>query len=274
MVLSLDIGGFDIKSKLYSNEFGLSVFEVVEQETKRTYILRLADFSNKSMDFKKAQWNQLQEEYQTVISDYSYLPRILQLAKVDEDHLFILLECEEGLTLLEKGTLASDEVKQLVTAVKHLHEKGIIHGSISAENIWITSNGRVILYGAGEAKVLEGKPRLGAVSDIRQLIKIIRMHSDIRESAGEMLAIEDPTTVEELERLLASADRKIAISDDNKLASFFERKSIGQKQEADNKRQKKLSNQQGDTRKSRNRLIILGGVVSLALLFLLAYFLL
>jgi serine/threonine protein kinase len=274
MVLSVDIGGFDIKRKLYSNEFGLSVFEVVEQETKRTYILRLADFTNKSMDFKKAQWNQLQEEYQTVISDYSHLPRILQLAKVDEDHLFILLECEEGLTLLEKGTLASDEVKQLVAAVRHLHEKGIIHGSISAENIWITSNGKVILYGAGEAKILEGKPRLGAVSDIRQLIKIIRMHSDIRESAGEMLAIEGPTTVEELEGLLASVDRKIAISDDNKFATFFERKSIGQKQEADNKRKKKLSNQQGDTGKSRNRLIILGGVVSLALLFLLAYFLL
>ncbi|NHC40804.1 hypothetical protein G6549_12565 [Bacillus sp. MM2020_1] len=269
----MDIGGFDIKRKLYSNEFGLSVFEVLEKETGKTFILRLADFSNKSMDFKKAQWNQLQEEYRTVISDYSHLPRILQMAKVDEDHLFILLESEEGLTLLEKVSLESDEVKQLVAAVKQLHEKGIIHGSITTENIWITSNGRVILYGAGEAKVLEGKPRLGAVSDIRQLINIIRKHSDITESDGEMLAIEDPTTVEELERLLASADRKIAISDDNKLASFFERKSIGQKQEADNKRKKKLSDQQGDTGKSRNRLIILGGVVGLVLLFLIAYFL-
>jgi serine/threonine protein kinase len=271
MVLSVEIGGFDIKRKLYSNEFGLSVFEVVEKETERMLILRLADFSNKSMDFKKAQWNQLQEEYRTVISDYSHLPRTLQLGKADEDHLFILLESEEGLTLLEKGTLASDEVKQLVAAVKHLHEKGIIHGSISAENIWITSDERVILYGAGEARVLEGKPRLGAVSDIRQLIKIIRKHSDIKESAGEMLALENPTTMEELEGLLASADRKIAIRDDNKLAAFFERKSIGQKQEADNKLKKKLSAQQDETRKSRNRLIILGGVVGLVLLFLVVY---
>ncbi|MDR7239579.1 serine/threonine protein kinase [Neobacillus drentensis] len=273
MVLSVDIGGFDIKRKLYSNEFGLSVFEVVEKETGKTFILRLADFSNKSMDFKKAQWNQLQGEYRTVISDYSHLPHIEQLAKVDEDHLFILLESEEGLTLLEKGSLESDEVKQLIAAVRHLHEKGIIHGSISAENIWITSNGRVILYGAGEAKILEGKPRLGVVSDIRQLIKIIRMHSDISESAGEMLAIENPTTVEELEGLLANANQKIAIRDDNRLATFFERKSIGQKQEADNKRKKKLSAQQGETRKSRNRQIILGGVVGLVLLFLVVYFL-
>jgi hypothetical protein len=88
-----------------------------------------------------------------------------------------------------------------------------------------------------------------------------------------MLAIEDPTTVEELEGLLASDERKIAISDDNKLATFFERKSIGQKQEADNKRKKKLGAQQDETSKSRNRLIILIGVVGLVLLFLLTYFL-
>ena len=88
-----------------------------------------------------------------------------------------------------------------------------------------------------------------------------------------MLAIEDPTTVEELEGLLANANQKIAIRDDNRFATFFERKSIGQKQEADNKRKKKLSTQQGETRKSRNRQIILGGVVGLVLLFLVAYFL-
>src|SRR4051794_38599777 len=83
MVLSLDIGGFEIRRKLFSNEFGLSVFEVLETETNRTFILRLVDFSNKSTDFKKAQWNQLQEEYQTVIADYSHLPRIEQVAMVD-----------------------------------------------------------------------------------------------------------------------------------------------------------------------------------------------
>ncbi|PGY11849.1 hypothetical protein [Bacillus sp. AFS031507] len=55
MVLAVEIGGFDISRQLFSNEFGISAFEVLEKETGRTFILRLADFSKKSMDFKKAQ---------------------------------------------------------------------------------------------------------------------------------------------------------------------------------------------------------------------------
>lgn len=268
MVLSVEIDGFDISRKLYANEFGLSVFEVVEKETGRTFILRLADFSNKSMDFKKAQWNQLQEEYRTVISDYSHLPCTLQLGKADEDHLFTLLECDEGMTLLEKESLGPEEVNQLVAAVKHLHENKIIHGSISAENIWMTSTGRVILYGAGEAKILEGKPRLGPVSDIRQLIKIIRNYSTISESKVDTLEVEDPTTVEEFELILARPDRKIGISDDNKLAGFLERKSMNQKAEAA-KRERKKAKQREQRGTSK---LILGGII-LVVLILAGYFL-
>jgi serine/threonine protein kinase len=269
MVLLVDIGGFDIRRKLYANEFGLSVFEVLETETRRTFILRLADFSNKSMDFKKAQWNQLQEEYRTVISDFSHLPRIEQLAKVDEDRLFTLLECDEGVTLLEKGSLGADEVNQLVAAVKHLHDNKIIHGSISAENIWITTKGSVILYGAGEAKVLEGKPRLGAVSDIRQLNAIIQSFSTLSETILEKLDLEEPMTIAELEQILTSAERKTGISEDNKLASFFERKSMNQKAEAAERERKKA--EQGEQRGSS--MLILGGVV-LVVLILVVYFLL
>lgn len=114
----------------------------------------------------------MQNNYRTVISDYSHLPRIEQVAKVDKDNLFSLLEGEEGAALSEIGPLGIDQIKQLIDAVRHLHNHQMIHGSISPENIWITTQGRVILYGVGEAKVLEGKPRLGAVSDIRQLIAV------------------------------------------------------------------------------------------------------
>lgn len=264
----MDIGGFDIKRKLFSNEFGLSVFEVLETETRRTFILRLADFSNKSVDFKKAQWQQLQEEYQQVISDFSYLPRIEQRSQVDVDRLYTLLTCEEGTTLVEKGPLGTDEMKQLLAAVRHLHENKIIHGSISPENIWITAKGRLILYGAGEAKVLEGKPRLGTVSDVRSLIKIIRSYSTLSETVMEKLELADPMTIDELEMILASGERNIGISDDNKLAAFFERKSINQKAEAAERARKK--SQQGERKGSS--LMILGGVV-LVVFFLAVYFL-
>jgi serine/threonine protein kinase len=264
----VDIGGFNIKRKLFSNDFGLNVFEVLQTETGRTFILRLVDFSNKTTDFKKAQWNQLQEEYQTEISDYSHLPRIEQVAKVDEGHLYSLMECEEGATLGEKGPLASDQINQLLAAVRHLHDHKIIHGSISPENIWLTNEGRVILYGAGEAKILEGKPRLGAVSDVRQLIAVIQSFSTISEMILEKLELEEPMTVEELEQILTSPERKTAISEDNKLATFFERKSMTQKAEAAEREQKKA--ERGEHRGASK--LILGGAV-LVVLILAVYFL-
>ncbi|MFP5113792.1 hypothetical protein ACSU64_15555 [Bacillaceae bacterium C204] len=262
----MDIGGFDIKRKLFSNDFGLSVFEVEETETGRTFILRLVDFSNKSTDFKKAQWKQLQEEYRTVISDFSHLPRIKQVAKVDEDHLYSLLEGEEGSPLIEKGPLGADQIKQLVAAVRHLHDHKMIHGSISPENIWISNQGRVILNGTGEAKVLEGKPRLGAVSDLRQLIAVIQSFSTLSESILERLHLEEPMTVEELEQLLTRAESKIGISEDNKLAAFFERKSKAQKAEAEERERRKA--QQG---KKWGAIMMILGTVMLGVLILAVY---
>ncbi|MEH7156075.1 serine/threonine-protein kinase [Neobacillus drentensis] len=268
-MFSVDIGGFDIRRKLFSNDFGLSVFEVVETETARTFILRLVDFSNKATDFKKAQWNQLQEGYRTGISDYSHLPRIEQVAQVDEGHLYSLLECEEGVTLVEKGQLDSDQINQLVAAVRHLHDKRIVHGALSPENIWISTQGRVILYGAGEAKVLEGKGRLGNVSDVRQLISIIQRYSTVSERVIENLNLEEPMTIEELEQILTRPERKMGISDDNKLAAFFERKSLNQKAEAAERERKKA-------KKGKRRgtsMLILGGAVLVVMMILAFYFL-
>jgi len=258
----VEIGGFDIKRKLFSNDFGLSIFEVVEIETGRTFILRLVDFSNKSTDFKKAQWIQLQNEYRAVISDYSHLPSIEQVAKVDEDHIYSLLDGEEGGTLSKKGSLGPDQIQQLIAAVRHLHDHQMIHGAISSENIWITTQGRVILYGAGEAKVLEGKPRLGAVSDIRQLIAVIQRFSTLSESILEQLNLEEPMTAEELEQILFHSEREAGISENNKLAAFFERKSMTQKAEAAERERRKA--EKGKHRRANK--IIIGGVIAAMLI--------
>ncbi|WHY66453.1 hypothetical protein [Neobacillus sp. SuZ13] len=222
----------------------------------------MVDFSNKSTDFKKAQWNQLQNEYQTLISDYSHLPCIEQAAKVDEDHLYSLFDGEEGETLSEKGSLGPDQIQQLIAAVRHLHDHQMIHGAISPKNIWITTQGRVILYGAGEARVLEGKTRLGAVSDIRQLIAVIQRFSTLSESILERLNLEEPMTAEELEQILFRTERKEGISEDNKLAAFFERKSITQKAEAAERERRKV--EKGKHRRA-NKMII-GGVIAAMLI--------
>ncbi|WP_144550456.1 hypothetical protein [Bacillus sp. X1(2014)] len=142
----------------------------------------------------------------------------------------------------------------------------MIHGSISPENIWITTQGRVILYGAGEAKVLEGKPRLGAVSDVRQLIAVIRCFSTLSGPVLEQLNLEEPMTAEELEQILFRAERKAGISEDNKLAAFFERKSITQKAEAAERERRKAEK----SKHRRGNKMIIGGVIA-AMLFLVVY---
>jgi hypothetical protein len=274
----MDIAGYEITRKLFSNESGLHVFEVVEAETGGKFILRLADFSNKSTDFKKEQWKQLQEKYKTIITDFTQLPRISKISMVDKDRLFTLFECEEGETLTEKGLLLPSEIDQLLGAVRHLHEKGIIHGSIINENIWITSNGRVILYGAGEAKVLEGQARLGAVSDIRQLVKLILTYAKLSEIVLERLELENPMTVDELVIILTNTVERTVVSEDNKLAGFFERKSLNQKKAAtpihnSENEVNPQTKQDLQHRTSGRRNLIVGVMVVAVLMFLVGYFL-
>ena len=207
----VDIGGYEVKRKLSSNDTGLSVFEVVEKETGSFFILRLADFSNKTTDFRKAQWSHLQEEYQRDISDFTHLPRIVKTAMIDQDYSYSLLECEEGETLAIKGNLGLDEVNQLLDAVRHLHDNKMVHGSITAENIWITTEGKLILYGTGEAKIFEGKARVTTASDIRQLVDLIQKYAKLRPSIHGNLKLEQPMTIDEIEKILKNADKKIRI---------------------------------------------------------------
>ncbi|MEH7378165.1 hypothetical protein [Neobacillus drentensis] len=90
----------------------------------------------------------------------------------------------------------------------------------------------------------------------------------------EKIELEEPMTVEELESIITSAEGKKVISEDNKLAAFFERKSRGQKQkqEAAAKLKKTPIAQQGEPKISRYRMAILGGAF-LAVLFVAVYFL-
>lgn len=80
-------------------------------------------------------------------------------------------------------------------------------------------------------------------------------------------------TIEELESILTSVERKKTISEDNKLAAFFERKSRGQKQEVATKRNKTPITQQDAPKTSRHRMVFVGGAV-LVVLILAVYFLL
>jgi serine/threonine protein kinase len=255
----VDIGGYEVKRKLSSTDTGLSVFDVAETETGSIFILRLADFSNKSTDFRKTQWSQLHDEYRQVITDFNHLPRLIKLEMIDQDFSYALLDCDEGETLAIRGVLGLDVINQLIDAVWHLHDNKMIHGSITAENIWITTEGRLILYGTGEAKIFEGKARVSTASDIRQLVTLIQKYAKLRPSIHENLKLEQPMTLDEVENILKNADKKLGLSEDNKIVAFLERKSMNQKKEP-------------VKRGVLNRNLILGGAVVIGLLILAVYF--
>ncbi|MDF2854868.1 MAG: Protein kinase domain [Neobacillus sp.] len=255
----VDIGGYEVKRKLSSNDTGLSVFDVVEKETGSFFILRLADFSNKSTDFRKTQWSQLHDEYRQVISEFTHLPRLIKMEMIDQDYSYALLDGDEGETLAIKGELGFAEITQLIDAVRHLHENKMIHGSITAENIWITTEGRLILYGTGEAKIFEGKARVNTASDIRQLVTLFQKYAKLRPSTHENLRLEQPMTLDEVEKILKNADKKLGLSEDNKIVAFLERKSMNQKKEP-------------AKRVIFNRNLILGGAIILGVLILAVYF--
>jgi serine/threonine protein kinase len=255
----VDIGGYEVKRKLSSNDTGLSVFDVVEKETGGYFILRLADFSNKSTDFRKTQWSQLYDEYRQIFSDSAHLPRLIKMEMIDQDYSYALLDSDEGETLAVKGVLGLNEINQLIDAVRNLHENKMIHGSITADNIWITTEGRLILYGTGEAKIFEGKARVSTASDIRQLVTLIQNYAKLRPSIHENLKLEQPMTLDEVEKILINADKKLGLSEDNKIVTFLERKSMNQKKVP-------------AKRIILNRTSILGGAIILGVLILAVYF--
>jgi len=209
-MIKVNIDGFEIKRELFSTKNGLTVYEVIEAGSGESCILRLADFSNKMG--KQDQWYQLFDEYQMTVTNFKHLPRVMTINILDENRLYTVLDGEAGKPLKEKGKMGLDEILQLIEAVRHLHRKKMVHGSICAENIWLTHNGRIILYGAGEDYVLDSQSQQRFSSDILQISKVIRDYSDLSEEVLDRLETVRPVTVEELEMLLTKGE----ITDDLK----------------------------------------------------------
>jgi serine/threonine protein kinase len=195
--------GYEIRRELFSTKSGLKVFEVKEIQNGETKLLRLADFSNKASQNQQDQWYELYDQYQMKITNFKYLPRVSIINSLDEHLLYTILDCEDGDILKNKGKLGANEVSQLIDAVSHLHRKRLSHGSISAENIWLTNQGRVILYGAGETKVTD-KKSASFTSDIEQLSFVIQNHSSLSGILLGKLRNEQPSTIDELEMLIAN----------------------------------------------------------------------
>ncbi len=106
------------------------------------------------------------ERFETEIHLLSQLdhPNIVRLLDSSEggEYRYFVMEYIEGITLkkhiLNRGALEIDEIlflsKQILSALSHVHEKGIVHSDIKPQNIVIVGSGNVKLMDFGIAKTL------------------------------------------------------------------------------------------------------------------------
>lgn len=218
----LNIEGFSIKEELYSNTLGLKVYKA-KDESGNPVQIRLADYSNNASGRTIDNWYEVYEQYQSTITNYKYLPQVSKITMIDDSKVYTIVNYEEGDMLKNSGLITILQISQLIDAVRHLHRKKIAHGSIHAENIWLTSKGNIILYGAGELKALSKTPNDKLSFDIKNLTEIIKTFSSVNEEIMDKLEIENPTTIEELEMILLEAKEPAPQDQEKRKGSLAEK---------------------------------------------------
>ena len=203
----MKIEGYEIIRELFSNKEGLTVFLAKKSEDDQLCIVRLADLSKNTVKFSLDDWYDIYTNYQQKVTNYKYLPQVSIITMIDNTKVYTTLDCEEGVTLKEEGVLRLDAISNLIDAVQHLQKKDLIHGSIHAENIWLTKTGKAVLFGAGEASLDKSKP-LRPSSDVSQLVDVIKTYSILEDEDIERLTIKNPLTLDELRDNLNGAKEK------------------------------------------------------------------
>jgi serine/threonine protein kinase len=126
-------------------------------------------------DGKEAVKNRFLQEARHVAS-LSDIPEITQVRDYFEENgsVFMVMEYVDGVTLHEyvkkqKGRLSWEEAekifRQVIAALKKVHETGIIHRDISPENIMILPDGKVKLLDFGALKYVGNEVMVGQQPD-------------------------------------------------------------------------------------------------------------
>ncbi len=96
--------------------------------------------------------------------DHPNIVRLLD-SSAGGDYRYFVMEYIEGITLkkhiIGRGALEMDEIlflsKQILSALSHVHEKGIVHSDIKPQNIVIVGSGNVKLMDFGISKTLSNQ---------------------------------------------------------------------------------------------------------------------
>lgn len=207
------------------------MYEATDLGDGQRYILRLLDASSQRNGFQPDNWYNVYERYQLTITNFKHLPRVFSINMIDEFRLYTILEGEQGNTLERKGTIGRDEILQLIDAVYHLHQKKMVHGSVCAENIWLTNKGRVILYGAGESKAIYGGGQADMILDIKQLINVISQYASLHPEIIRNLKTENPKTIEEFEAIIWKEEQSRTIKNEQVKGGLVEKGELSLSEE-------------------------------------------
>lgn len=203
--MTMNITGYQIIKELYSSADGLTVYEAKNDANGEHCIIRLMDYSKNNAGGNSDLWYEVYEKYQLEVSNFKHLPRVSTIAMLDDSKLYTALTCDSGQTLREKGEINAEQLEQLLDALRHLHSKGLAHGAISPENIWVTEKGTVTLFGAQESKAIYKGAEPQVKDDIGQVVKIVQNFSSINEQAITELENEKPSSLNTLLSILANA---------------------------------------------------------------------
>ncbi|HMU67297.1 MAG TPA: serine/threonine-protein kinase, partial [Cellvibrionaceae bacterium] len=143
LINSHSILGYTIVDCLGSGGFG-QVFKAIKLNTQQTVAIKVLNLgpqlSDEARKRQVARFNR--ETHLCALLDHPHIVRLLDRGQTAEEHLFAVFEYVEGQTLqdyLKSGGLpaqeAADIMLQVLDALAHAHQKGIIHRDIKPANI-------------------------------------------------------------------------------------------------------------------------------------------
>ncbi|PTL37802.1 WG repeat-containing protein [Alkalicoccus saliphilus] len=157
--------------------------------TKKIHSSRTVDFSivadDKNTYFKRTllneekvssdDWFENYEKYHLNVSNFKYLPVVTTISTDEEGDPFTLFPYKNGTLLSNKNKMSFNHIEQLLEAVRHLHKKQIAHGHPHENDVWLTEDGGLLLFGAGE--MIKDKDA-GIKADLQPLISLITNFSN------------------------------------------------------------------------------------------------
>ena len=196
------LDGYTINREWTTGDGALRIFEAKDQQGQPVQI-RMPRHTDASMTDR---WFDYYDQYQLIVTNFKYLPRVIMTSMIDEVP-YTILESKEGIPLHQAESLSVHQLFQLMDALRHLYKKKMVHGALTAENIWLGTDEQVVLYGAGEGSVINPSLQAAEETDIQQMMSIIHTYSLLEEVFLQSVMDQKPTTLSVLEEAMRNADQ-------------------------------------------------------------------